>query len=132
FGAAVSDYRNWLITEISRLDGPVDLVGHDWGGGHVVGVAMNRPDLLRSWTTDAIGLFEPDYVWHPIAQVWASPDGERVAAEFFGGSVDEREALMVEAGMTQVVAQVIARGLTADMARTMIALYRSSVQPVMS
>ena len=34
----------------------MDLVGHDWGGVHVVNVAMSRPDLLRSWCTDVIGI----------------------------------------------------------------------------
>ncbi len=62
----------------SAWTGPVDLVGHDWGGGHVVNVAMTRPDLLRSWTTDVIGVFDPGYVWHELAQVWQTPgDGER-------------------------------------------------------
>jgi pimeloyl-ACP methyl ester carboxylesterase len=25
---------------------------------------MSRPDLVRSWVSDVIGLFDPDYVWH--------------------------------------------------------------------
>ncbi|MDT7588617.1 MAG: hypothetical protein QOE32_6167, partial [Pseudonocardiales bacterium] len=63
FGATVTEYRDWLIAELEKFDAPVDLVGHDWGGGHVVNVAMARPDLLRSWATDVIGLFDPEYVW---------------------------------------------------------------------
>ena len=47
FGATVGEYRDWLVGELEAFDGPVDLVGHDWGGGHVVNVAMARPDLLR-------------------------------------------------------------------------------------
>ena len=68
FGATVGEYRDWLVGRLEAFDGPVDLVGHDWGGGHVVNAAMSRPDLLRSWATDAIGLFDTDYVWHDLAQ----------------------------------------------------------------
>ena len=38
FGATYLDYRDWLVGELERFDAPVDLVGHDWGGGHVVNV----------------------------------------------------------------------------------------------
>jgi pimeloyl-ACP methyl ester carboxylesterase len=76
FAATVDGYRDWLIAELEALGGPVDLVGHDWGGGHVVNVAMARPDLLRSWASDAIGIFDPEYVWHAVAQVWQGSRGE--------------------------------------------------------
>lgn len=50
FGAPVPDgwmatraeYAAWLATKLEAMDEPVDLVGHDWGGGHVVAVAMAR------------------------------------------------------------------------------------------
>ena len=48
FGATMTEYRDWLIGELERIGEPVDLVGHDWGGAHVLNVAMARPDLLRS------------------------------------------------------------------------------------
>ncbi len=66
-------------------------LGHDWGGGHVMGVAMTRPDLLRSWASDIVGAFEPDYVWHPAAQIWQTPgDGEQHIEELFSGTVADR------------------------------------------
>src|SRR4051812_11783582 len=74
FGATVTEYRDWLIGELDSFGEPVHLVGHDWGGGHAVTVAMARPDLLHSWTTDVIGLFDPEYVWHDLAQVWQTPE----------------------------------------------------------
>lgn len=67
------DYRDWLEDELSGVDGPVDLVGHDWGGNHVVNVMMHRPELVRSWVSDIIGVFDPDYVWHDAALVWQTP-----------------------------------------------------------
>ena len=82
------------------MDGPVDLVGHDWGGGHVVNVAMTRPDLLRSWATDVIGVFDPEYEWHDLAQVWQVPgEGERAIEALIGGTVQERADRLVSRGV---------------------------------
>jgi pimeloyl-ACP methyl ester carboxylesterase len=85
FTATVEEYRRWLVSELERFEQPVDLVGHDWGGGHVVNVAMTRPDLLRSWVCDVVGLFDEDYEWHERAQVWATPGaGEDAIAAMVG------------------------------------------------
>ncbi|MFD2792410.1 alpha/beta fold hydrolase [Promicromonospora vindobonensis] len=133
FGATVDDYRNWLIGELSAFEEPVDLVGHDWGGLHVLGVAMNRPDLLRSWVSDAVGVFEPDYEWHAQAQVWQTPDeGERVVDEIFSGDVEERTARVAGWGILQPAAAGVAAGQGEEMGRAMLALYRSTPQPVMA
>ncbi len=85
--ATPTAYRDWLAGKLEALAQPVDLVGHDWGGAHVVGVAMTRPELLRSWCTDSIGWFEPDYAWHTLARAWQTPGvGETsVAAMTTGG-----------------------------------------------
>lgn len=133
FGATVSEYRDWLIGELSQLDGPVDLVGHDWGGGHVVGVAMTRPDLIRSWVTDVIGIFEPDYIWHPLAKIWQTPgDGESQVEAMIGGSVEDRAARMSETGMTGAAGREIAAAQGPEMARAILALYRSAAQPTLA
>ena len=62
FGATMNEYRDWLAAELEGLLAAgtehVDLLGHDWGGGHVMRIAMERPDLIRSWCTDVIGLFD--------------------------------------------------------------------------
>ncbi|QYB00200.1 alpha/beta hydrolase (plasmid) [Rhodococcus sp. USK10] len=84
FDAGMNSYRNWLITELEQFGEPVDLVGHDWGGGHVVNVAMARPDLLRSWAGDAIGLFDPRYDWHDFAERLPSDDGETAIYDLAG------------------------------------------------
>ena len=133
FGATIWDYRAWLVGELSKLDAPVDLVGHDWGGGHVVGVAMTRPDLIRSWVSDIVGAFEPDYVWHLAAQIWQKPgEGEQNLAELFGGSIDDRTSRNHEMGMPGPAAREIAKGQGPAMAKAMLALYRSTAQPVLA
>lgn len=91
FSATFLSYRDWLIDELQGIDGPVDLVGHDWGGGHVVNAVMHRPHLVRSWATDVIGLFDPDYGWHDTAQGFQTPEtGEQLVAMMREGSVQDR------------------------------------------
>jgi pimeloyl-ACP methyl ester carboxylesterase len=70
WNATAHDYRVWLIGELEYIGYPVDLVGHDWGGGHVLNVAMTRPDLIRTWVSDIPGVLDEDYVWHDLAQQW--------------------------------------------------------------
>jgi pimeloyl-ACP methyl ester carboxylesterase len=129
FGGTRRDYRDWLIGELELLDGPVDLVGHDWGAGHVFAVAAARPDLLRSWAADCAGLLHPDYVWHSAAQVWQTPgEGEQLVAAMVALEADQIEASF---GVPAALAGDIADHLDADMGRAILSLYRSAVQPAM-
>ncbi|MBW0102912.1 alpha/beta fold hydrolase [Pseudonocardia sp. KRD291] len=133
FEATVGGYRDWLSAELEAFDEPVDLVGHDWGGGHVLGVAMTRPDLLRSWVSDAVGIFDPDYVWHDLAREWQTPgDGEAAVARRFGAGLAERVASLVDRGITAPVAEQVAAGQDEAMGRAVLTLYRSAAQPVMA
>lgn len=127
WGATRGEYVAWLIGELSAIDGPVDLVGHDWGGGHVMGAVVSRPDLVRSWCCDVLGLFHPDYVWHDLAQVWRTPDaGERAVAEMLGAPIEGRVALFEGFGIPPDVARDMAEGATEEMGRCILALYRSA------
>jgi len=126
FGATYLDYRDWLIDELSRFRTPVDLVGHDFGGGYVLEAAMARPDLLRSWVSDTIGGYEPDFTWHEIAKIWQKPgDGERHLEETFSGDVAARTARMISWGIPESAAGAVALGQGPDMAKAILALYRS-------
>ena len=73
FGATMDEYAAWLVAQLERLDNPVDLVGHDWGGGFVVRVVSTRPELVRSWVTDAAGIGDPGFEWHDFAKIWQTP-----------------------------------------------------------
>ncbi|MBV9513984.1 MAG: alpha/beta hydrolase [Mycobacteriaceae bacterium] len=141
FGAPLPDgfpadylaYRNWLEDALEDVGEPVDVVGHDWGGGHVVNMVMHRPELVRSWVSDVLGLFDPDYVWHDLAQVWQTPgDGERLVDSMFGGTVSERADRMAALGIPTDIATKIAAGQGPEMGRAVLTLYRSARQPAMA
>jgi pimeloyl-ACP methyl ester carboxylesterase len=85
---------------------PIDLVGHDWGGAHVVRIAMDCPDLIRSWTSDVLGVFDADYVWHNLAQTWQTSEiGEQAVAQMAGMSAEARARQYESYGMTSAIAQ---------------------------
>lgn len=124
------EYLNWLIAELEAIGEPVDLVGHDWGGGHVAGVALTRPDLLRSWCIDLGGLFHPDYEWHEMAQGWQTEGvGEELIAGMLDSPLADRTAMYTELGMPEEIAAKIASGVDKEMGRCILALYRDAAQP---
>jgi pimeloyl-ACP methyl ester carboxylesterase len=133
FDATVDGYRNWLAAQLEQFRQPVDLVGHDWGGAHVVQIAMTRPDLIRSWTSDAVGLYAPDYTWHALAQVWQQEGaGEESVRQLFGGTLADRTAVVAQLGMSGPVAERVAAGMDDTMGRAVLSLLRSAAQPVMA
>ena len=132
FTATSDAYLVWLVGELEQLDGPIDLVGHDWGGGHVQRVAAGRPDLIRSWCSDITGAADPDYVWHDMAQLWQSPDGEAAVQAMAALPVEDRAAAFVGVGMTPEAARSCAEAANDDMGRCIVALYRSAAQPAMA
>lgn len=133
FGATADDYLVWLVGELEALDGPIDLVGHDWGGGHVQRVAASRPDLIRSWCTDIAGAADPEYVWHDMARVWQTPgEGEASVEAMSSTPVEDRAAQLAAAGMTSDAARACAAAVGPEMGRCILALYRSAAQPAMA
>jgi pimeloyl-ACP methyl ester carboxylesterase len=130
FGATSDDYLAWLTAQVEAIGGPADLVGHDWGGGHVARLAATRPDLVRSWCIDIAGLFEPGYVWHDLAQLWQTPgQGEETVRGMFAGPVEQRAQGYAALGMTPDAARACAEAGGAEMGRCILALYRSARQP---
>lgn len=138
FGAAVPDgftatmegYRDWLVAELESIGRPVDLVGHDWGGGHVLNVAMTRPDLIHTWVSDVPGVFDAEYVWHDLAQQWQTPDvGEQTVAAIAGMPLADRVEFLTGAGMDATVASRVAVGIDDVMGQSILTLYRSAAQP---
>jgi pimeloyl-ACP methyl ester carboxylesterase len=132
FDCSTDAYRDWLASKLTKFAQPIDLVGHDWGGGHVIRIAMERPSLIRSWTSDILGCFDADYVWHDMARAWQTADiGEQAVAQMLGVPVEARAQRYESLGMTSAIAQKVAAGANKDMGRAILALYRSAAQPVM-
>ena len=72
-------------------------------------VVMHRPELVRSWASDVLGLFDPDYVWHDLAQVWQTAgDGEQLVDTMMGGTVQDRAEQMHAFGIPLDIAALIA------------------------
>ena len=127
FEATADEYRDWLIAELEAMEGPLDLVGHDWGGGHVLRVAAARPDLIRSWCSDVAGIVDPAYEWHDFAKIWQTPgDGEAFVEAMNGMPTEQRAAAFVDGGMTQEAAEACAAASGPEMGRCILALYRSA------
>ncbi|OBK17935.1 alpha/beta fold hydrolase [Mycobacterium asiaticum] len=133
FPATYLAYRDWLEAELEQIAGPIDLVGHDWGGGHVVNVVMHRPELVRSWASDVVGLFDPEYVWHDMAQIWQTPEaGEELVETMMAGTVEDRAAQLAGLGITPDIAASLAEAQGPEMGRAILVLYRSARQPAIA
>jgi pimeloyl-ACP methyl ester carboxylesterase len=133
WGATSTEYVDWLIAEIDSLGSPVDIVAHDWGAGHLYGLLARRPDMVGSWIADCVGLLHPDYTWHDAAQGWQAEGlGEQIVEALVQMSEDDFAAAFVALGMTDPIAREVKRAVDTDMARCILALYRSAAQPRMA
>ena len=128
-----ANYVAWLAAELDNIDGPIDLVGHDWGAGHVFGLLAAHPDKVRSWAADCGGLLHADYVWHDAAQTWQTPGaGEEAIAAMAGINTEDRTAAYMGLGLPADIAQALSEGFTDDMGRCILELYRAAKQPVLA
>jgi pimeloyl-ACP methyl ester carboxylesterase len=133
FSPTADAYLAWLIDCLERIGGPVDLIGHDWGGIHVQRLATARPDLIRSWGTDVAGGADPRYVWHERAQTWQTPGrGEEAIAALSSVPTDQRIEGLMKSGMTATAAKSCVLAAGPDMGRCILGLYRSAVQPALT
>jgi len=129
FGSTKEEYTDWLIGEVERIgaDGPVDLVGHDWGGGLTVRLVSVRPELVRTWVSDAIGLGDPDFEWHDFAKIWQTPgEGEQFWEQQLAAPVEERAGVFEMFGVPHDRAVALAGSVDQTMADSILALYRSA------
>ncbi|MEY4339417.1 MAG: hypothetical protein RLZ14_1267 [Actinomycetota bacterium] len=135
FAASKEEYVDWFIGVLEPLvaeHGPVDLVGHDWGGGIGMRAVALRPELFRTWACDVLGLFHPDYVWHDFAQIWQTPGaGEDYFAQSLATPEADRVALLEAIGIPRATGEQLVVAGDEVMGRCVLALYRSAAQPAM-
>ncbi len=127
FDATAGGYAAWLTETVADFDGPIDLVGHDWGAGHVMAVVAAGVSI-RSWACDVAGLWHPDYVWHDMAQVWMTPGaGEEAVAAMAAAPISDKTDMFAEAlGMPTTIAAEVAAWVNHDMGACVLSLYRSA------
>ena len=126
FSATKDAYVDWVVEELRSIDGPIDLVGHDWGGGFAVRIGQSYPDLVRSWTTDVAGVVHPRYEWHDFAKIWQTP-GEGEAFFENQGAPEETAVLLQGFGLSEAAALKLARMSDPVMGTCILDLYRSAM-----
>lgn len=118
-------YVAWLLDQLARIAGPIDLVGHDWGSLLVTRAVSLKPASVRSWCAGAAPL-HPDYVWHATAKIWQTPgEGEALMAAFTPEAVAPG---LVEQGQPEAMARETAALIDEEMKTCILALYRSAVK----
>jgi pimeloyl-ACP methyl ester carboxylesterase len=128
FAATKEAYVEWLIGELGKIGSPVDLVGHDWGGGFTLRAASLRPDLLHSWVSDAAGVGDVEFRWHEFAKIWQTPGaGEQFFRDQLALPIEERAATFEGFGVPPKRARDLASGIDETMAECILELYRSAV-----
>lgn len=128
FGATKDEYVDWLLGELDRIGGPIDLVGHDWGAGLTFRVATAFGDRIRSWAADVANIFHPDYEWHDFAKVWQTPgDGEAFVESQSSMAIDQRAMIFETMGVPHDDAVEMASASDAVMGASILGLYRSAV-----
>jgi pimeloyl-ACP methyl ester carboxylesterase len=120
-------YADWLEQRIIGFGEPVDLVAHDWGAILAQRVASRRPDVVRTLACGS-GPLDDTYVWHPMAQAWQTPEvGEQIVDGMLALPHEDLVAGLVAGGAPEVLARQQADALDAEMARCILALYRSAI-----
>ena len=130
FDATKEAYVAWLVEEVERLveEGPIDLVGHDWGGGLVVRLVSERPDLVRSWVTDTPGIAASSFEWHGYAKIWQTPEeGEAFFANQLAAPPEVLAPVYESMGVPGDDALRLVTWIDEVMADSILRLYRSAV-----
>ena len=131
FGATMDDYANWLVGELEQMEGPIDLVGHDWGALLTCRIASAFGNRLRSWVADVAHLAHPDYVWHDFAKVWQTPgEGEAFIAAQNEMTPQDRAQFFETMGVPAPDALEMAAAGDATMGSCILDHYRSATPNV--
>lgn len=126
FGCSKDEYVQWLAQLLEsrcEQDGPVDLVGHDWGALFTLRAASLRPELIRSWAICGAAI-DPSYRGHLIARIWNTPMLGEIAMALSGKPVIESS--FRRGGLPAGLARQEASAWTPHMRSAILRLYRSA------
>jgi pimeloyl-ACP methyl ester carboxylesterase len=128
FGSTKDEYAAWLLEQLRGIDGPIDLVGHDWGALLTIRLATTNGGMLHSWVADVANCFHADYVWHDFAQIWQTPgQGEEFMDSQLDTPDDTSGEVFVGLGVPEAEARELGQCLDHTMSRCILDLYRSAM-----
>ncbi|AOS64515.1 alpha/beta fold hydrolase [Actinoalloteichus hymeniacidonis] len=123
-------YAAWLAERLRELDGPIDLVGHDWGAHLTMRVVSHYDVEVRSWVSDVAHGWHPDYRWHEAATLWqSSPEGEESLASLRRTTPDDGFTfgrLFRDRGLSEELGNEIDSVHDEEMSAAILSLYRSA------
>jgi pimeloyl-ACP methyl ester carboxylesterase len=94
----------------------------------VVRVVSTRPELVRSWVTDAAGVGDAGFEWHDLAKIWQTPQaGEDFWEQQLAAPAQERAGVFQMFGVPAEAALDLASQLSLTMTDCILDLYRSAV-----
>jgi pimeloyl-ACP methyl ester carboxylesterase len=132
FTPTKDQYASWLMDELKKIKGPIDLIGHDWGALLTLRIATRGEVRLRSWTCDVGSAFHPDFAWnYSWATTLIAPgEGEEMLLRLRQFSPEEAGALQVSQGVPARVAAEMFAAHDEVMSQCILGLYRSAVPNV--
>lgn len=129
FGATMDEYVAWLHGELDRIQGPVDLVGHDWGGIITTRIATSAgAERLHSWASDVVNTVDPEFVWHDLAQIWITPGEGEQFWDGFRADPAGSAGLLAALGVPEDRATDLVAAVDETMVGSILDLYRSSAE----
>jgi pimeloyl-ACP methyl ester carboxylesterase len=127
FAATKEAYVDWLLGELDGIEGPIDLVGHDWGAILTYRIATAHGDRLHSWSADVGNVAHPAYEWHDFARIWQTPgEGEAFIEGQDAQPPEDRASGYELLGIPRDDALVMAAAGDLTMGRCILDLYRSA------
>jgi pimeloyl-ACP methyl ester carboxylesterase len=134
FSATKDAYAQWLAGTLARMDGPIDVVGHDIGALVTMRVATAFDVAMRSYVVDVAEIFHPDLVWPDRVHQLQTPEvGERLlraARERDPADPASLAARLAEAGVPVELAKDIGAAHDETMSRSILDFYRSAAPNV--
>jgi pimeloyl-ACP methyl ester carboxylesterase len=91
-------------------------------------VVSTRPELVRSWVTDAADIGDIEFEWHDFAKIWQTPQaGEDFWDQQLAAPAEERAGVFQMFGVPEAAALDLASHINRTMADCILDLYRSAV-----